>query len=158
MKKLITTDGNRCIGCRMCEIACSFHFTSSSRPAAARLTVVRLEGHGLHLPQVCRQCAEPLCAAVCPVDALARDPATGAMQRIASRCIGCRMCLQACPFGSMGVDPETEEMIKCELCGGDPPCIKSCPTKAIAFEAPTQPAARRRRAHALRTAEGTIDG
>jgi Fe-S-cluster-containing dehydrogenase component len=157
MENVLTADVQRCIGCRTCEMACTLRRRPSVCPAGARLSVVRLEDRGLHLPQLCRQCADPFCAAVCPVDALVRDEGTGAVLLVDERCVGCRLCVQACPFGAMSVDPETEEIIKCDLCGGNPACVESCPAEALHFEPPTRPAARKRRLQAAKMAEALSD-
>ncbi|MHC4779687.1 MAG: 4Fe-4S dicluster domain-containing protein [Planctomycetota bacterium] len=153
MSKVITADSTKCIGCKTCEVACSLRFTSASHPAASRLGVVRLEERGLHLPVVCRHCTSPPCAAACPVDALVRHGRTGAVVLDLIRCIGCRMCIRACPFGAMVQEPAGGDVVKCDLCGGGPQCVSACPAGALAFEDPAAPAARRRRKHARDLAE-----
>jgi Fe-S-cluster-containing dehydrogenase component len=49
------------------------------------------------------------------------------------RCIGCRMCIAACPFGAMRYDTSRRRVFKCQLCDGDPQCVKLCPTGALQF-------------------------
>ena len=49
------------------------------------------------------------------------------------RCIGCRMCMAVCPFGAMRYDTNRHKVFKCELCDGDPQCVKLCPQEAIKF-------------------------
>jgi Fe-S-cluster-containing hydrogenase component 2 len=48
-------------------------------------------------------------------------------------CIGCRMCVAICPFGGMGFDTLAKKVIKCDLCDGDPQCVRFCETKAIQY-------------------------
>jgi carbon-monoxide dehydrogenase iron sulfur subunit len=151
MKPTLTVDSTLCIGCRMCEAACSLRFTAAVRPIAARLAVLKIDDAGLDLPQICHQCAAPPCSAACPVDALVRDASTGAVVLIPDRCIGCRICITACPFGALGVDPVSGDVIKCDLCGGDPRCVAACPTGALGFESPARPARKRRRKAARRS-------
>ena len=49
------------------------------------------------------------------------------------RCIGCRMCMAVCPFGAMRYDTARRRVFKCELCNGDPQCVKLCPQEALQF-------------------------
>jgi len=53
------------------------------------------------------------------------------------RCIGCKMCVLSCPLGGVNVDPKTRKVIKCDLCGGNPQCVRFCETKAVDFLEPT---------------------
>jgi Fe-S-cluster-containing dehydrogenase component len=70
---------------------------------------------------------------VCPVKALSKDSVLGYIKLNQSRCIGCKLCLQACPFGAMAYDFVDKEMMKCQFCDGDPVCVKFCETKALQF-------------------------
>ena len=78
-------------------------------------------------------CADAACAAVCPTEALLRNPETGAIDMVRSRCIQCRTCVAACPFGNMLWDTAYHRVQKCDLCGGDPKCVPFCPTGALAW-------------------------
>jgi len=69
----------------------------------------------------------------CPVDAISVDMATGAKVVSNDRCVGCRVCTIACPFGTINYNQATGKVIKCDLCGGDPECAKACPTDAITY-------------------------
>ena len=87
-------------------------------------------------PMICRHCAAPPCEKACPVEGkkpIFRDKATGIIHMVQDGCIGCYECVGACPFGAVRIDPGTNEVIKCDLCGGDPECIKWCPTGAIQY-------------------------
>jgi Fe-S-cluster-containing dehydrogenase component len=102
-------------------------------PALARIGVVKWEFEGIYLPVICQHCEEPQCAKACPVDVITRHPETGAMVRDRDRCLGCKACLLACPFGAPTLDLRDRKPISCDLCDGDPTCVQFCPTEALEF-------------------------
>ena len=67
------------------------------------------------------------------VEALKRDPSTGAIQWNAARCIHCGRCVVSCPLGNIRLSPSRGSLIKCDLCGGAPSCAAVCPVAAIDF-------------------------
>lgn len=71
---------------------------------------------------------------VCPVNAIAISPDTGAKMVRAGACVGCSLCAIACPFGAIFYDPDSRKALKCNLCEGDPACARACPTSAIVYE------------------------
>jgi len=75
----------------------------------------------------------------CPVNAIALDPTTGAKVVMDNVCVGCAVCAIACPYGTMFYNPDTHKAFKCDLCGGDPACVKACPTDAIEYVEIEQP-------------------
>ena len=81
----------------------------------------------------CQQCDDPACMNICPSKAIYLDEATGAKVIDQDKCIGCKMCMIACPFGAISVDPLSKKVVKCDLCVGDPECVKFCPTDAIEY-------------------------
>jgi len=95
--------------------------------------VVKWEEEGLYVPIVCQQCESAPCQIICPVKAVSRDDHQGVVEVDYDRCIGCRMCIAVCPFGVMSFDALGEKVIKCDLCGGDPVCVKFCETQAIQY-------------------------
>jgi Fe-S-cluster-containing hydrogenase component 2 len=133
MSKMITITQKSCTGCRQCELVCSVKHTGTSNPARARIHVIKWEGEGFYLPMICQQCLEPACAAVCPKDAISRDKVLGRMVVDRDLCIVCKMCAMACPFGAIGIDIKEERVIKCDLCDGDPTCVKFCEAEALKF-------------------------
>ena len=128
-------DAGKCGGCRTCELICSWvHNAGVIRPAVSRIHVSKDEIRGIYAPLVCRQCASPRCEEVCPEHAVRRDDKTGAVLIDEETCTGCKLCFEACPLGAVRIDPEKNIMIKCDLCGGDPQCVKWCANGALIYE------------------------
>lgn len=99
----------------------------------SRISVVAFEKTGFSFPAVCQQCSVAACMEVCPVGAINKDEATGAMKVNNAVCLRCKMCTIACPFGATFYDADHDLIIKCDLCGGDPECVKFCPSGAISY-------------------------
>ena len=133
MEKMILVDYRKCTGCRLCETVCSVMNTGVCNPQRARIKIIRWEWEGLQIPTLCLQCDDPACVSVCPVKALSRNSGLGYVKLNLSLCIGCKLCLQACPFGAISYDFVKREVIKCEFCDGDPACVKFCETQALQF-------------------------
>lgn len=133
MGKIIAVDAPKCSGCRICEMVCSLKHENVVNPARARIHVFQHENVLLEVPVVCQQCENPPCAAVCPVNAIRRDEELGRVVVNHDACTGCKMCLVICPFGARGFDSIAHEVISCDLCDGDPECVKFCSTKAIQY-------------------------
>ncbi len=118
-----------CTGCRTCEMMCSLAKTSTINPYMARLKVDSSTENGARQITICRHCKRPLCKEACPVeDAMTTDEQTGAVVINDNTCIGCMECAEACPFGAIGISPE-KQVLKCDLCKGDPVCVKYCPPR-----------------------------
>lgn len=134
MHKIINVDPSKCTGCRLCEMVCSVKNEGISNPYNARIHVVKWEFECFEIPMLCQQCDVPFCAASCPVGALIKDVPTGVVKVDYDRCVSCRMCVLACPFGGMKYDVRRKKIAKCELCNGEPTCVKFCETEALTFE------------------------
>ena len=118
-----------CTGCDLCGLVCSLAKTDTINPSQARIKVIRPSETGLYVPVFCRHCKAPPCRDACPVtDAMHIDEKTGAVVINEAECIGCLACVQACPFGAILIGPGGE-VLKCDLCGGDPQCVKHCPPR-----------------------------
>ena len=145
MKKLFRTHPELCTGCRICEMACSFARSGEFGPFKSAIWIWKDEEKGIDLPVFCRHCLRPPCQKVCPVGApqdgpIRRDSQSGAVILSTSNgCIGCLECLRTCPFAAIRMDPQKEELVKCDLCGGQPQCVEWCPTGAIRFVAANIP-------------------
>jgi carbon-monoxide dehydrogenase iron sulfur subunit len=122
-----------CSGCRACEVACVARHEGSFGTAAARIRVTKIESLGVDHPHVCRHCSHAPCVDACPVGALYKDGTTGAILLVSDDCLGCSACADACPFGVVTLHPETGLALICDLCGGDPACVKRCATGAILY-------------------------
>jgi len=131
--KILMANPRACIGCRSCELFCSFHHYGEYNPARALIHIVKNESQGIDVPVICHHCDKPPCIEACPVGALERDKTSGAVLLSSKMCIGCRACVSACPFGAMIIDPKTGQTSKCDLCNGNPQCVKACKQGALLF-------------------------
>ena len=124
----IVFDPSRCNGCGKCEEACRAH-TPDGSTRASRIEVLH-EGDS-HFVIQCQHCLNPLCLEACPQGAISRKE--DGIVRIDRRlCVDCGMCQQACPQAAPLRD-EKGEIVKCDLCEGDPACVKACDQKALSF-------------------------
>ena len=95
-------------------------------PKKAAINIVRDEFNRYEFPIVCFQCDDPVCLKFCHQNAY--EIKDGVIIRDEDRCIGCRLCAVICPYNA--VTTIDDEIIKCDLCGGDPMCVKYCSTEA----------------------------
>ena len=156
---------DKCIGCNRCVEACKaendvprepFYFrTWVERYVIRRDGEVKVESISLgrkpaeapedrdvlrtfFVPKLCNHCAHPPCVQVCPVGATFSTK-DGAVLVDKNRCVGCRYCIQACPYGARYLDPRTHTADKCTFCyhrlvlGLVPACVEACPTQARVF-------------------------
>ncbi|MDO8672288.1 MAG: 4Fe-4S dicluster domain-containing protein [Dehalococcoidia bacterium] len=123
---LLTADAKFCDGCRMCELVCSLNKTGRVNPYMARIRVVQSPA-GAPRPIICWSCPDAKCQTACSVPgAIYVEPHTGALVIDESKCTRCLDCVIACPFKAIQVGP-AGEILKCDLCGGDPLCVQHCP-------------------------------
>jgi carbon-monoxide dehydrogenase iron sulfur subunit len=133
MEKVLAVDHEKCTGCRLCEMVCSVKHAGVNSPSRSRIHVIKWPFEGFELPMLCQQCEEAPCIAVCPKDALSQDSSLDRVALDYDLCIGCKMCVTACPFGGMGIDTVARQVIKCDLCDGDPACVRFCDPGALEF-------------------------
>lgn len=118
-----------CVGCRMCEVACSsFHFGAIS-PALARIRVAKLEEIGIDMAVACLSCPEKPCLE-CPTEGLSVG-GQGQILLDGEKCGGCMVCVDACPIGAVGF--YDNKPLFCDLCGGAMACVSACPTRALFY-------------------------
>jgi len=130
--KRIVVDAAQCAGCRVCELACSYIHEGRFSPSLSRVDVVKEDKYGLDYPVYCRQCDECPPADACPVGALNKGD-YGATILDAEACINCGICANVCTYNAVKLDQASRPLI-CDLCGGDPLCVKKCPTNALTYE------------------------
>ena len=133
MAKMLMIHADKCTGCHNCELACSMAHEGSFRLPASRVHVYTWERESFSAPMMCQQCSDAPCVKVCTPHALARNAVTGLVNLDRAKCIGCKMCVQACPFGAMGWNPERGRVFKCDLCHGEPQCVRFCDMKAVDY-------------------------
>jgi len=166
-KKVIAVRIERCMACRSCELACAAAHSAAGDFAGALLAgekpgyrmAVEAAG-GYHVPVHCHHCEDAPCMSVCPTGAIHREAEDGPVLFNGDYCIGCRMCVEACPFGMITVNSRGGGVLKCDLCierlaaGREPACVEACPTGALVFTEEADEVRGKRK----RTAERMVEG
>lgn len=145
--KAILYDATLCINCKQCEVACAERnklpyddkIQAEQKQSAHKLTVV-LERDGHFMRRMCMNCIDPSCASVCPVGAF-KKTAAGPVTYDEDKCMGCRYCMVACPFGVPKYEWNSvlPRVRKCDMCSdrvaaGQPTaCTEVCPTGSTKF-------------------------
>jgi len=114
-------------------MACSYESEGIFNPSKSRIKVFNFHEQGRFAPYTCTQCDEAWCMHACPVDAIVINLMTDAKDVVLDKCVGCKVCTIACPFGTVNYNQATGKVAKCDLCGGNPQCVAACPTNAITF-------------------------
>lgn len=153
MAKILMIHPDKCTGCQNCMLACSFAHESAFRMSASRIHVYTWEREGVSVPLMCQQCSGAPCISVCPTGAMHRDGPTAMVELDAKRCIRCRMCVQACPFGNAVYDALSDTIFKCDNCQGNPACVQMCPTAALEYVDDTISTQSRKKAYAAKFKE-----
>ena len=133
-------DNRKCIGCHACSVACK---AENEVPLSVNRTWVKYVETGAYPDsrrhfQVtrCNHCANPPCTRICPTEAMYQR-ADGIVEFDSSVCIGCKACMQACPYDAIYIDPDSHTAAKCHYCahrtdiGLEPACVVVCPEHAI---------------------------
>jgi formate dehydrogenase iron-sulfur subunit len=146
--KTFLFDATRCIDCRACMVACSVENKIPMNKTRIWVAGIGLKGEFPNLERLsmvyhCMHCNKPDCLSACPVGAYTKRP-DGPVIYDPKKCIGCRYCMNACPFGVPHFDYdkgliEGAFIDKCSLCtqridiGLEPACVATCPTEALKF-------------------------
>jgi indolepyruvate ferredoxin oxidoreductase alpha subunit len=128
----LSCDNDKCVGCDICEYACSYVKEGVFNPLKSRIRVVRI-AQTFNTAVACKACIEAPCITACPEDALTQSMITGAITVDEEKCKGCDWCLDACKYGAITLHPTTHKAIVCDACGGDPKCIPLCPESALSL-------------------------
>ena len=138
MESVFIIDPARCIGCQECVQSCAECGTHRGT-SMIHLEYVDREQSVQTAPQICMHCENPTCAQVCPADAIKQTPDGVVQSSLKPRCIGCKNCVMACPFGVPKYFVEIDQMQKCDMCydrtsiGKRPMCATVCPSEALFF-------------------------
>jgi len=129
-QKFLYAGRHNCTGCRSCELACSLFHTGNVRPALSRIWVNKYKDI-VDVPVICWQCVRrPLASrpARTTPKAIQRDAKTNGIILNEKICLGakCMKCAEACPAQYIRGNPDTGQPLICDLCGGDPQCVKAC--------------------------------
>jgi carbon-monoxide dehydrogenase iron sulfur subunit len=127
---MITLELAKCSGCSRCEVHCSFFHSGKVGRSGARIKVVKIEALGIDYPVVCQHCIERYCIK-CPEKAI-QVGSQGQIIVSPTLCTACGTCETMCPIGAIELYEEIPYV--CDLCGGDPRCVKACTLDAIHFE------------------------
>ena len=125
-----------CIGCRACEAGCKQEF---DLPVGIRRRKVIIKEEGKYpnpvvryLSVSCNHCEEPACMKACPVGAYTKEDKFGVVLHDQEKCIGCKRCMAACPYGAPQFDEKKKKVDKCNFCihrlkaGLPPACVRTC--------------------------------
>ena len=123
----------KCTGCKSCELICSMTKNRVFNSIKSRIKIIELDYLGFSNPVVCIQCEEPRCIGACPTNSLSKGD-LGIIHLDLETCSGCGLCVEACVIGAIRLDVERKVPLICDLCGGEPACVKWCPTGCLSFE------------------------
>jgi anaerobic dimethyl sulfoxide reductase subunit B (iron-sulfur subunit) len=144
-------DASACIGCKTCQVACQDKNNLSAGMKWRRVfdyggggwlpkgaVMVPSNVYNYYVSTACMHCEQPICADVCPSAAITKRD-DGVVLIDQDKCIGCRYCEWACPYGAPVFDEAKGVMTKCTFCedllaqGQEPACVASCPLRALEF-------------------------
>jgi anaerobic carbon-monoxide dehydrogenase iron sulfur subunit len=133
-----------CMSCGLCEVYCVTAHSKSKDVVRAHkyetpraVARVKVERDGaISFALQCRNCDRALCTEACMTGAMHREIETGLIVHDEDRCVGCYMCVMACPAGAIAIDHEKGKAVaKCDLCAeiGEPACVANCPNGALVY-------------------------
>lgn len=156
---LLKYEPQRCIGCQACEVHCLSHnHLTATTGLGVLVTVgpVATEGkpqvHSAFMP--CFHCEKPWCVAACPTRAMVKRESDGIVYVEKDLCVGCKACIEACPWKVPKWDEPSGKVNKCDYCrervaeGLNPACVSGCTAHALTFSRPNDTSKRIRAAYA----------
>lgn len=131
---------NQCTGCHLCEMACAYKHHNVFSLEMSNIRIEANEDIAFNVPTKCMQCEKAYCIRSCVAGALIKNEETNAVEVDRSKCIGCKACIMACPFGSIILIKKNKQLqiSLCDLCGGDPECVKVCGSRALSYVDPVR--------------------
>lgn len=145
-KYFINQDKNRCIACLSCEVYCEKNKNIPEEDRARLCQIVIVDKQkSANLPRDayiymgCFHCETPYCVAACPTGAMKKRDKDGIVFVEADKCVGCKACMVACPWGAVQWDPKANKVQKCDLCkdrldeGLKPVCVTICTTGCLSL-------------------------
>ncbi len=136
-------DARRCFGVHACSVACKAEFNVPLGQTRSWVEYIEKGDYPnvsrSFLPRLCNHCRHPKCVDVCPTGATWKRQEDGIVVIDPDICIGCKYCIQACPYDSRFINPDTGAADKCDFClhrvskGLEPACVEACPSRARIF-------------------------
>lgn len=141
----LSQDTKKCIGCQSCEIQCKANKGLPTGPRICQIVTVGPKMIGgqpraAYVFMPCFHCENPWCVDACPTGAMVRRAKDGIVYVDAARCVGCKSCITACPWGAPQWNPETGKVVKCDYCmdrvdaGLKPACVTICTSHCLEFD------------------------
>jgi carbon-monoxide dehydrogenase iron sulfur subunit len=123
----------KCTGCGQCALTCAYKNSQKFDLAKSDIHILQWEDICLSVPQLCQQCEDAPCISACATEALAFDGKTGAIILDKDLCTQCSVCQDECRYQVIRLD-EAGYPRTCDLCAGDPQCVKVCYPGCLTYE------------------------
>jgi TPP-dependent indolepyruvate ferredoxin oxidoreductase alpha subunit len=136
VSQFVSCDPQKCVGCVVCEYACSMEKENVFNPLKSRIRAIRLDPLS-NAAIACRACKDAPCVAACPEKALTQSLETGVVRVDEDKCNGCGWCIEACEYGAITLHPNKQKVIVCDVCDGEPACVQFCPDGALCLSGKT---------------------
>jgi Fe-S-cluster-containing hydrogenase component 2 len=112
-------------------LVCAAYHHHLFSPSKSRIWVLTKDVPLVITALTCKQCIKPACMLHCPVNAI--EKRNGVVIVDDKKCIGCAVCVEKCPFGTIYIDADTHVAAKCDLCDGAPKCVEACVPEALSI-------------------------
>ena len=128
----VNCDNDKCVGCDICEYACSFEKEKVFNPLKSRIRSVRI-GQTFNTAVTCKACKDAPCIIACPEKAITQSMKQAPSLLMRKNAMAADWCIEACEYGAITLHPNTHKAIICDTCNGDPKCIPLCPESALSL-------------------------